>query len=207
MVTRGLPGTDLKKFSNRTCVRLGSTLEMTHRTPVRSLPEENEMTAPALDLAPTTHRAGTGRDGAVRGPGAGSRRARPVGAARPAARAGSSTPTRTAPAARPVRGSRGPAVAPAARLRPGVNATPRSCRGEAAPVRSRVLIRPAAAVQVGWQFTDRALALIIGVVLAVVLSAVVAVAHTAFTVTAEPTASAPAATVASVGGPSAASAG
>lgn len=160
------------------------------------------MTAPALDLAPTTHRAGIGRDGAVRGLGAGSRNARP------AARAANPTRTRTAPAARPVRGSRGPAVAPASRLRPGINATPRSCRGEAAlPVRSRALIGPAAAVQVGWQFTDRALALIIGVVLAVVLSAVVAVAHTAFSVTAEPTASAAAATVASEGGPSAASAG
>lgn len=161
------------------------------------------MTAPALDLAPTTHRAGAGA--AVRGPGAGSRHVR--GEARGGRPVGS-TKSRTAPAARPVRGSRGPAVAPATRLRPGVRATARSCRGEApSPARVRHLSGPAVVAQRGWQFTDRALALILGLVLAVVLAAVVAVANTAFAVTSEPTAATAVSGVAAGGADAAASAG
>lgn len=141
------------------------------------------MTAAALDLAPTAASAARPARERV---GHGSAR-RNVGT-RPASpvRRPVTSPAGTAPVARPQRGSRGPAVAPATKLRPGVRATARSCRGEAAPVGTRQFARAAAAVQVGWQFTDRGLALIIGLVAAVVLAAVVAVAHTAIAVTSEP---------------------
>lgn len=142
------------------------------------------MTAAALDLAPTAASAARPTRERV---GHGSAR-RNVGTrpASPVRRPVTSSPAGTAPVARPRRGSRGPAIAPATKLRPGVRATARSCRGEAAPVGTRQFARAAAAVQVGWRFTDRGLALIIGLVAAVVLAAVVAVAHTAIAVTSEP---------------------
>lgn len=171
------------------------------------------MTAPALDLAPKALRNRADRATSAEPARTGTSRRTAVRRPRPASARSS------APLARPLIDNGRPAPSAAPRLRPSaprlrsngqrVESGARSCRGEAAVltplVDGRRIAAPAPAM--GWQLTDRALALIIGVLAAVLLAAAAAVVTTAVSVTSAQTAGATANTATVAPAPAGAASG